>query len=462
MRSLAERPPIAVTMMAKNAEGTIARAIDSVGEWVSEFCLADTGSTDRTVTVAESACKRHGILFRHEDYGPDAKPDAYAIDAPETFDMDFKEYSHHEFLIDWIGARQASLDLASQPFVLVLDDDETLLQAEMLGELVKVFLRRGTIDVLNLPTNHDGDLHSFTARVGRRNQVKWGASQAHQIMHSETGKTSNIRGACVIHDHKDRTDPSTRVPERALKVAYLDYCAGNRSDRLLYYLAMEARSNYPDEATAWFMDYFDAHDGIADEQWASAQTALGELHERGSRPDMAKRAYQLAAEYVPIYPEPHLCLARMALAAGVPWEAIDQVHMALETTGGDSHSHSHHVRRVAPYQLLTAAYMQLIRTDGHAPRTALRNAKFRAQAVCRVGLQIHPGCPVLNRCAVQLGLKRDAKPETPLEIQIPIVPVQAQASAALAEQGAADTDRPDGPGVRAPESHQAGENKEQS
>ena len=451
MRPLRQRPPISVTMMAKNAESTIVRAIDSVAQWAREFCLADTGSTDRTVTVAASACKRNGLRFNCVDYGPVAQPDAYRLDSPESFDMKFQNYSHVEFLCDWIGARQASLDLCREDYVLVLDDDETLLQAEMLPDVVEVFKRRKDVVVLNLPTRHNDDLVSFTARMGVRGRVHWGQSQAHQILYPITneGQATNVRGACMIHDYKDRTDPSTRIPERALKVAYLDYCAGNRGDRILYYLGMEARFNYPDQAVGWFGDYFEAHD-VADEQWASAQTALGELYERDKMYGMAREHYSAAADYVPTYPESQLCLARMELRDGKPWQALEHVHLAMETSQGTSNTaYSRNVREVAPYQILVACYAKMLSTK-RTPPIGRVNYRRRAEAACRVGLQIDPNCPVLNQYAVELGLKSDASSTTPLKIQAPASPPPTPVKV----PSPPDADRSDGPGVRAPDGAQ--------
>lgn len=61
--------PISVYLISKNEEQRIGRAIRSVESWADEVIVVDSGSTDDTVRVAESAGAR--VLFREwEGYGP--------------------------------------------------------------------------------------------------------------------------------------------------------------------------------------------------------------------------------------------------------------------------------------------------------------------------------------------------------------------------------------------------------
>lgn len=48
-----ERPPLSVTLISLNEEANIARALESV-RWADDWVVIDSGSTDRTVAIAEA------------------------------------------------------------------------------------------------------------------------------------------------------------------------------------------------------------------------------------------------------------------------------------------------------------------------------------------------------------------------------------------------------------------------
>jgi len=87
------RPTVGLCAIVKNEEGNLPRCLASVQGWVDELVVVDTGSTDRTVAIAESYGARIG---------------------------------HFAWCNDFAAARNASLALATQDWVLVLDADEVL------------------------------------------------------------------------------------------------------------------------------------------------------------------------------------------------------------------------------------------------------------------------------------------------------------------------------------------------
>lgn len=88
-------PGISACIITKNEEHNLPDCLDSLKLWVDEICLADTGSTDGTVALAE-------------------------------------EYGCKVSLVDWndsfADARNASLDMAEKEWILVIDADERLQQ----------------------------------------------------------------------------------------------------------------------------------------------------------------------------------------------------------------------------------------------------------------------------------------------------------------------------------------------
>jgi hypothetical protein len=88
-----DRPTVGLCAIVKNEETNLPRCLASVQGWVDELVVVDTGSTDRTVAIAESYGARIG---------------------------------HFAWSHDFAAARNASLALATQDWVLVLDADEVL------------------------------------------------------------------------------------------------------------------------------------------------------------------------------------------------------------------------------------------------------------------------------------------------------------------------------------------------
>ena len=60
-------PSISLCMVVKNEEIDLAACLDSVGDFVSEIILVDTGSTDQTVEIARS----FGAKIKHFEWGDD-------------------------------------------------------------------------------------------------------------------------------------------------------------------------------------------------------------------------------------------------------------------------------------------------------------------------------------------------------------------------------------------------------
>ncbi|MAG36346.1 MAG: glycosyl transferase, partial [Dehalococcoidia bacterium] len=48
------RPTISLCMIVKNEERDLPRCLRSAAPWVDEIIVVDTGSTDRTVSIAQS------------------------------------------------------------------------------------------------------------------------------------------------------------------------------------------------------------------------------------------------------------------------------------------------------------------------------------------------------------------------------------------------------------------------
>jgi glycosyltransferase involved in cell wall biosynthesis len=125
----AEGLTLSLCMIVKDEEAMIARCLEAVRGAVDEIVLVDTGSTDRTVEIAESLGAR--VL-------------------------------HHQWDGDFAAARNVSFDAATGDWVMYLDADEVLVTADV--ERLRALTGRTWREAFYLvETNHTGDLEDGTA-----------------------------------------------------------------------------------------------------------------------------------------------------------------------------------------------------------------------------------------------------------------------------------------------------------
>ncbi len=92
------KPPVTLCMIVRNEERRLGRCLASASPFVSEMVIVDTGSNDRTADVAA-------------EYGA------------RLYSMEWQD--------DFAAARNRSLELAAEPWVLVLDADEALAETRL-------------------------------------------------------------------------------------------------------------------------------------------------------------------------------------------------------------------------------------------------------------------------------------------------------------------------------------------
>jgi len=124
-----EGQKLSLCMIVKDEEEMLPRTLEAVAPAVDEIIVVDTGSTDRTVEIAESFGAR--IL-------------------------------HHEWTGDFAAARNVSLEAATGDWIVWLDADEVLV-AEDAGELRKLAGQTWREAFYLVETNFTGDIEDGTA-----------------------------------------------------------------------------------------------------------------------------------------------------------------------------------------------------------------------------------------------------------------------------------------------------------
>jgi len=167
-------PPVSLAVTACNEQARLASCIRSADGLVREIIVVDSGSTDGTVALAESA----GARVIHQE---------------------------------WLGhsaQKQVALDACTQSWVLILDADEQV--SEALAESIRGFFESGDsewyhgcrfnrkIRFLGRWITH-GDWYPDTKlRLVRRDKARMGGNAAHDTVLVE-GAVKHLRGD-LLHD----------------------------------------------------------------------------------------------------------------------------------------------------------------------------------------------------------------------------------------------------------------------
>lgn len=204
---------ISLCMIVKNEEETLARCLGSVRDLVDEIIIVDTGSTDRTVKIAESYGAR---VFNH------------------PWDGSFS------------SARNHSLKYATCDWILILDADEELNREDTPGlkeitksndfQVVSFVIKNkykestqeGYAQVLRLFKNfngiyYDGIVHEAFQHNGKCLYTSITITHHGYNLSEEKMEEKFLRTSTLLKKQIE-TDPRNPVPYLYMGVAYMDRC----------------------------------------------------------------------------------------------------------------------------------------------------------------------------------------------------------------------------------------------
>jgi tetratricopeptide (TPR) repeat protein len=165
---------VSLCMIVKDEEAMLPQCLGAVAEFVDELIVVDTGSTDRTVEIAESFGAK--IL-------------------------------HHEWDGDFSAARNVGLDAATSDWLMYLDADEVLVEGEgpRLRELLGHVWREG---IFLTESNHVGEIadgvavqHSALRLFKNRPEYRFEGRVHEQFAHKLPSEHERIEYTQVRIEH---------------------------------------------------------------------------------------------------------------------------------------------------------------------------------------------------------------------------------------------------------------------
>ncbi|MCK5145245.1 glycosyltransferase [bacterium] len=161
VQNIKKQPTLSLCMIVKDEEYFLPQCLDILKDVVDEIIIVDTGSTDKTVEIAES-------------YGA-------------------KVY-HHPWEGDFSKARNISLSYAASDWIIVIDPDEELDRDDI--PILLNALNRTDIDVIfcivSSETKEGWTRHS-SHRVFRRGKAHYSGIVHNQLIHGEKKLNTSVR-----------------------------------------------------------------------------------------------------------------------------------------------------------------------------------------------------------------------------------------------------------------------------
>lgn len=190
-------PSLTVTMIARDEEGRIGRALDSVA-WADELLVLDSGSRDATGAVARERGARV-VETGWPGYGPQ---------------------------------KQRALEAASGDWVLSLDADEVVSE-ELAAEIRRTLAGRPRVDGFEIPRrtrylgrwlDRWGWHRERVLRLVRREKARFTPDAVHEALRVE-GRIGRMEGALLHHSYRDVLHHVEKIRE------YADLKAGEKHRR---------------------------------------------------------------------------------------------------------------------------------------------------------------------------------------------------------------------------------------
>jgi tetratricopeptide (TPR) repeat protein len=252
------RERLSLCMIVRDEERCLARCLASAAPWVGEIVVVDTGSTDRSVEIAESFGAR---------------------------------VVHFPWINDFSAARNVALDAAINEWALVLDADEEIVvddEAEFAAALNQTVL-----DGFSFPIQSEIDSGEMTNclifRLFRRTKegMRYRGQLHEQIMAVSAGKVETAALRCLHFKHDGYTSKVSQARGK-----------GERNLRLARALV----ADQPDDAFAWHCLGLSLGTGQEEEKIQAYEKCLTMLKDAGR--DGANGIFEvinylaLAVEYV--------------------------------------------------------------------------------------------------------------------------------------------------------------------
>lgn len=197
-----------LVMIVKDCENCIEKTLNNVLPYIDEWCILDTGSSDKTISIIQNTMKnKHGKLYQ-------------------------------EPFVDFSTSRNRVLELAgdSCKYTLMLDDSYVLIN----GNMLRYILSKNTCDSFELPIIDNRNRLYYSKRILLSNKKLRYKYRVHEIVEDcKSIAIDYFTSHTYIYDERDwKSDYKTKNRlDYYLKILTEDYMKNKKDKRIIYYLA---------------------------------------------------------------------------------------------------------------------------------------------------------------------------------------------------------------------------------
>ena len=208
MTELKNSPTLVVCMIVKNEERVLERCLDGLDGIYDELCIVDTGSTDKTVEIAQRYTDKVQVFHQCND-----------------------ELGN---IIDFSAARNRALEMTQADWVLQIDADEVIRQGK---EHIRTHISREDTDrIAMIIRNGRADNDVLSGRLFRRSNAQGYKSAIHEYL--EFDGRAELDNRLMIENLPNKEGKETGS-ERNIRLCLKQLEGKPNDSRTWYYLGSE-------------------------------------------------------------------------------------------------------------------------------------------------------------------------------------------------------------------------------
>jgi glycosyltransferase involved in cell wall biosynthesis len=356
-------PKFSICVFGKNEEKTIGRLMLSVRDFLDaggEFCYVDTGSSDSTVNIAANSGAR---ICYPRSFSRTSLDDAGVREVREYAFTDAVERATLGHLIksgpffDFGAARNGVMDVATNPWILMLDCDETVKQWDMeelnaCCEQTKFGAYYHDYIWSHTPEGKPDRCYRRPYFMDRRQTYFSGMAHESADCYKAVGRLLT-RTLLVEHFPETKDRNSYGFPALAVQSLWAPYNARRR-----YYLARELMyAGAYKSAAAHFTHY--EQKSLFPAERAQALIFHGDCYRKFESPQLAGSMYRAAIAEDPNRREPWLAMAQWCKDMNQPQACAAYASAALAIKRDIDWDEPVNLYRAYPHHLLYWAFYKM-------------------------------------------------------------------------------------------------------
>lgn len=271
--AMTNKAPVSVCMISRN-DPHLDKCLTSIENYVAEICVVITSDADKET---EEICKKHNVKW-----------------------ITFTDCNENDKIIDFSLARNKSLELATNEWIMWLDSDDIVEGIEKLPELIKVNLGDADGGCFLFPYEYSYDANGictcrhFRERLAKgKNNFEFKGAVHECLVPKSDKKCVLLNHDQIIIKHQRQYNPKIVETGRNLRILQKYFENGGTDPRNMYYIGLEYSNHRDFSNSIKYLTQYISVSGWDDEK-AMALIKLVEIYQGfGNYNECLKYSFEL-------------------------------------------------------------------------------------------------------------------------------------------------------------------------